>query len=256
VAAAAAAVIRLSVVIIAMNEERDIGRCLESVRTVADDIVVVDSGSTDRTHQICREHEARVVVREFAGHVEQKNWALTQARFPHVLSLDADEALSPELAKSIAAAKADWRFDGWWVNRLTNYCGDWVRHCGWYPDPKLRLFVAAKGEWRGINPHDHYEMLDPAAPTGRLAGDLLHYSYYSVAEHYRQMEYFAGISARALKERGERAGPLRPVTAAGARFVRNYVLKLGFLDGMTGWRVCRIDAWGAWLKYARLRALQ
>lgn len=248
--------ISLSVVIIAKNEERDIGRCLESVTPVADDIVVVDSGSTDRTLEICHAHDARVVHHDFAGHVEQKNWALTQARFPHVLSLDADEALSPELARSIAAAKADWRFDGWWVNRLTNYCGVWVRHCGWYPDPKLRLFVAAKGEWRGVNPHDHFEMLDPAEKTGRLAGDLLHYSYYSVEEHYRQMEYFAAISARALRERGERAGPLRPWVAAAARFTRNYLLKLGFLDGGTGLRVCRIDAWGAYLKYARLRELQ
>lgn len=248
--------ISLSVVIIAKNEERDIGRCLDSVRAVADDIVVVDSGSTDRTIEICRALGARVVSRDFAGHVEQKNWALTQARFPHVLSLDADEALSDELARSIAAAKADWRFDGWWVNRLTSYCGEWVRHCGWYPDPKLRLFLAAKGEWRGVNPHDHFEMLDPSVQTGRLAGDLLHYSYYTVAEHYRQMEYFAGISARALRDRGERAGPLRPASAAAARFIRNYVLKAGFLDGVTGLRVCRIDAWGAWLKYARLRELQ
>lgn len=248
--------IKLSVVIIAKNEERDIGRCLDSVAPVADDVVVVDSGSTDATEAICRARGARFVQHAFEGHIEQKNWALTQARHPHVLSLDADEVLSETLARSIAAAKADWRYDGWWMNRLTNYCGIWVRHCGWYPDPKLRLWEARKGEWRGVNPHDHFEMLDPGAPTGRLAGDLLHYSYYTVEEHYRQMAYFADIGARALAAQGRRVSALRPPAAAVARFVRNYVLKRGFLDGPTGFTVCRIDAWGAWLRYARLRELQ
>ena len=246
----------ISVVIIAKNEERNIGRCLDSVRAVADDVVVVDSGSTDATEAICRARGARVVHHPFEGHVQQKNWAVTQAKYPHVLSLDADEALSDELARSIAAAKADWRHDGWWMNRLTNYCGAWVRHCGWYPDPKLRLWDTRRGEWRGTNPHDHFEMLDERAPTGRLAGDLLHYSYYTVEEHHRQMEYFADIAARAMHAEGRRASPLRPPVATLARFVRNYVLRRGFLDGVTGLTVCRIDAWGAGLKYTRLRQLQ
>jgi glycosyltransferase involved in cell wall biosynthesis len=246
----------LSVVVIAKNEERNIGRCLASVRDVADDILVVDSGSTDRTIEIARSHGARVVHHDFEGHIQQKNWAMTQARHPHVLSLDADEALSPELARSVAAARAGWAFDGWWMNRLTNYCGHWVRHCGWYPDPKLRLWDARLGEWRGTNPHDHFEMLDPAAPTGHLAGDLLHYSYYTVEEHYRQMRYFADIAAKALRAEGRHAAPWRPPVAAAARFIRNYMLRMGFLDGATGLTVCRIDAWGAYLKYARLRELQ
>ena len=248
--------ISLSVVIIAKDEERNIGRALESVRSVADEIVVVDSGSTDRTEEICRAHGARFLTHPFEGHIEQKNWAKAQAASPHVLSLDADEALSDELAASIRAAKADWRFDGYWMNRLTNYCGVWVRHCGWYPDPKLRLFDAPKGEWRGTNPHDHFELFDGSAPTRRLKGDLLHYSYYTVDDHYRQMAYFAEIGARALHRKGERVSPLRPPAAAVARFVRNYVLKRGFLDGATGLRLCSIDAWGAYLKYARLRQFE
>lgn len=248
--------IPLSVVIIAKNEERNIGRCLDSVQAVADDVVVVDSFSTDGTEAICRARGARFVSHGFEGHVQQKNWALTQARYPHVLSLDADEALSDELARSIAAVKADWRLGGYRMNRLTNYCGVWVRHCGWYPDPKLRLWEKRLGEWRGINPHDHFEMLDPAAPTGHLAGDLLHYSYYTVEEHYRQMDYFAEIGARALFDQGRRVTPMRPVVAGIARFLRNYVINLGFLDGRTGLTLCRIDAWGAWLKYARLRRLE
>ncbi|HEY2806156.1 MAG TPA: glycosyltransferase family 2 protein [Gemmatimonadales bacterium] len=247
--------IPISVVIIAKDEERNIGRCLESVRGVADDVVVVDSGSTDRTVEICLAAGARVVKHPFAGHVEQKNWALTQSRHPHVLSLDADEALTPELAESMAAARNDWRFDGYSMNRLTNYCGAWVRHCGWYPDPKLRLFDLRKGAWGGVNPHDHFEITDRSAPLGNLRGDLLHYSYYSVDEHYRQMEYFARIAARELHARGTGASALRPAIAASARFIRNYILRRGFLDGGTGLRVCQVDAWGAARKYALLREL-
>lgn len=247
--------IPLSVVIIARDEERNIGRCLASVQGVADEIVVVDSYSVDRTPQICREAGARVIEHPFAGHVQQKNWALTQATHPYVLSLDADEALTPELAASIVRARADWSFDGYTMNRLTSYCGVWVRHCGWYPDPKLRLFDARRGAWGGVNPHDHFELTDGKAPTGHLQGDLLHYSYYSVAEHYRQMEYFAGIAARELAARGGSASRLRPLTAGTARFIRNYVLRRGFLDGLTGLRVCQVDAWGAWRKYDLLRAL-
>ena len=248
--------ILLSVVIIAKNEEHNIGRALVSVKPVADEILVVDSGSTDRTVAICQEHGARVLVHAFEGHIEQKNWAMAQAANDHVLSLDADEALTEELAHSIAGAKDDWRFDAYWMNRLTNYCGTWVRHSGWYPDPKLRLFDRRRGEWRGTNPHDHFELLDGSAPTRRLKGDLLHYSYYTVDDHYRQMAYFAEIGARAMHGRGDKVGVLRPPVAMAARFIRNYVLKRGFLDGRTGLRLCSIDAYGAYLKYARLRELQ
>ena len=121
----------LSVVIITFNEERNIGRCLDSVKDIADDVVVVDSFSTDRTKEICTEKGARFVTHEFPGHIEQKNWAITQAKYSFVLSLDADEALSDDLKQSIIAVKKEKLFDAYSMNRLTNYCGKWIHHCGW-----------------------------------------------------------------------------------------------------------------------------
>src|SRR6187551_311049 len=132
--------IQLSVVIITFNEERNIARCLDSVREIADDVVVVDSFSTDKTEAICREKGARFVQHKFEGHIEQKNYAVTQAKFPYILSLDADEAPDEKLIASIKKVKADWIADGYSMNRLTNYCGKWIHHCGWYPDVKLRLW--------------------------------------------------------------------------------------------------------------------
>src|ERR1041385_5289202 len=131
--------IQLSVVIITYNEEKNIVRCLDSIREIADDIVVVDSFSTDKTEMICKEKGVRFIQHKFEGHIEQKNWAITQAKFPFVLSLDADEAPDEELKKEILKVKADANYDGYKMNRLTNYCGKWIRHCGWYPDTKLRI---------------------------------------------------------------------------------------------------------------------
>ena len=125
--------IKLSVVIITFNEEGNIRRCLDSVKNLADEITVVDSFSTDRTIEICKEYGANIYSQKFLGHLEQKNFAITKAHYPHILSLDADEALDESLQKTILTIKSDWRFDGYIMNRLTNYCGKWVRHCGWIP---------------------------------------------------------------------------------------------------------------------------
>lgn len=122
----------LSVVIITFNEERNLARCLASVKEIADDIVVVDSFSTDKTEAICKQYDVRFVQHAFGGHIEQKNWAITQAKYPHVLSLDADESLDDTLKKSILVAKNRWEFDGYTMNRLTNYCGKFIHHSGWY----------------------------------------------------------------------------------------------------------------------------
>ena len=172
----------LSAVIITFNEQRNIGRCLDSLAGVVDEVVVVDSFSTDDTEKICRAKGARFVQHAFEGHIEQKNWALAQAQYPHVLSLDADEALSETLRKSVLAAKSDGGHDGYSMNRLTNYCGQWIYHSGWYPDRKLRLFDRRKAGWGGTNPHDRVEM-QAGSTVSHLSGDLLHYSYYSVGEH-------------------------------------------------------------------------
>ena len=150
--------IQLSVVIITFNEEKNIARCLASVASVADEIVVVDSFSTDKTKQICIEKGVRFIEHQFDGHIEQKNWAITQAKNQYVLSLDADEALTDELASEISKVKNNWQYDGYSFNRLTNFCGAWIKHGGWYPDKKLRLWVTKKGKWGGIHTHDNVIM--------------------------------------------------------------------------------------------------
>ena len=244
----------LSVVIITRNEERNIGRCLASVKAVADDIVVLDSFSTDRTEALVREHGARFLQHAFDGHIEQKNRAITHARHPWVLSLDADEALDERLVRSILEVKRAPAADGYTMNRLTNYCGTWVRHGGWYPDVKLRLWDSRKGRWTGTNPHDRYA-LEPGARILHLAGDILHYSYTSVDDHYRQVEYFTTIAAKAYKERGRKAPVWKRMLSPAVKFIGDYIVRLGFLDGAHGFTIARISAYATWLKYDKLRRL-
>ncbi len=246
---------QLSVVIITYNEEKNIATCLDSVKEVADDIVVVDSFSTDKTKEICLNKGARFIEHVFEGHIQQKNWAITQAKYPHVLSLDADEALDETLKKSILTLKNNWQKDGYYMNRLTNYCGHWVKHCGWYPDKKLRLWDSRKGEWRGVNPHDKYELFEGDKKSGFLKGDILHYSYYSVEDHYKQVEYFTSIAAKAYYANGKKAPVYKLIVNPVAKFIDHYLLKLGFLDGMSGYRISRISAYATYLKYKKIRNL-
>ncbi len=246
---------RLSVVIITHNEEQNIARCLESIRGVADEIVVVDSFSTDKTRAICQKHGARFIRHKFEGHIEQKNFAMRQAKSPYILSLDADEALSPELRQSILDVKNNWASDGYRINRLTNYCGAWIRHCGWYPDTKLRLLDARKGRWSGTNPHDRFEMRDHDTRLGILNGDILHYSYNSISGHLKQVDYFTEISAKELHAKGNRATMFQILTSPVFRFLRDYFWKRGFLDGYYGLIICAISSQASFLKYAKLREL-
>ena len=148
----------VSVVIITFNEEHNIARCLDSVKGIADEIVIVDSFSKDKTKEICLSYGAKFIENKFEGHIQQKNFAITQAKYPHILSLDADEALDEKLRNSISEVKKNFVHDGYYMNRLTNYCGKWVHHSGWYPDTKLRLWDSRKGQWAGVNPHDKYEL--------------------------------------------------------------------------------------------------
>ena len=248
-------VIQLSAVIITFNEERNIGRCLESVKEIADEIIVVDSYSTDKTVDICKAYGAKVIQHIFEGHIQQKNYALEQTSYCFALSLDADEALSDELRKAIVSVKTDWNCDGYEMNRLTNYCDAWIRHGGWYPDRKIRLFDKRKGRWTGINPHDRYALNDSSASPGHLRGDILHYSYYSISDHIKQVDYFTEISASVLFAQGRKASFVRLLISPPFRFFRDYFLKRGFLDGYYGFIVCLISSNAVFLKYAKLREL-
>ncbi|MBK9760959.1 MAG: glycosyltransferase family 2 protein [Flavobacteriales bacterium] len=245
----------ISVVIITKNEECNLARCLASVASIADDVVVVDSFSTDATERIAREHGARFVQHAFEGHIEQKNWAITQAKFPWVLSLDADEALDEKLQRSIVKVKRDSDATGYTMNRLTNYCGTWIRHGGWYPDVKLRLWDSRKGRWAGTNPHDRYE-LEAGGQVVHLDGDLLHFSYNSVSDHVRQADYFTTIAAKAYFEQGRTAPVWKLLLSPIAKFIGSYFVQLGFLDGYHGFLIARISAHATFQKYKKLRSLR
>lgn len=245
--------VNLSVVVITFNEEKNLARCLNSVRDIADDIVVVDSYSRDRTKEIAESLGARFIVHTFYSHIDQKNWALTQAKYPYVLSLDADECLSDELRTSILAVKEDWKYDGYFFNRLTNYCGKWIRHTTWYPSRKLRLWDARKGQWGGINPHDKYVLNGNSNNKKRLKGDLLHYSYYRKEEHLAQIEKFSTILANSYYKMGRKTSLAQRIIHASWRFLNDYLYRLGILDGKAGFTISRLNAKEVWLKYSKLR---
>ncbi|MCU0457132.1 MAG: glycosyltransferase family 2 protein [Bacteroidales bacterium] len=244
----------ISAVIISFNEEKYIGRCLASLEGIADEIVVVDSYSTDRTGEICRNFNVKFVTHEFEGYVEQKNYALSLASNRWVLSLDADESLSGELRESILREKESPGFDGYMFNRLNNYCGRWIRHSRWYPDRHLRLFDALKGRWIGPNPHDTFR-LEPGCKSKRLKGDILHIIHDSVEEHVDKVNRFSTISAEEYFRNGKKAGPFTAHLHMAWSFFRSYILYAGFLDGHYGYTACIISAMGSFLKYSKLRKL-
>jgi glycosyltransferase involved in cell wall biosynthesis len=242
------------VAIITYNEENNIGRCISSVLPIADEIVVVDSFSTDKTEAIATSMGARFIKNPFAGHIEQKNYALKLSTHDYVLSLDADEALSPELLEQIKSVKNNIQYNGYRFNRLTNYNGHWVRHSGWYPDTKLRLVKKDKALWGGENPHDILQMTS-ADKVGFLKGDLLHYSYASISAHVEQTDKFTTIAARAAFKQGKRSSVFKIVTRPMFKFLRDYFFKRGFLDGRYGFVICCINSLYALLKYSKLHAL-
>ncbi len=248
--------VKLSAVVITYNEEDNIGRCLESLMDTVDEIVVVDSYSSDATPEICKEKGVNFLQHPFEGHIEQKNYALSCATSDYVLSLDADEALSETLMQSIQAAKKNWHADGYWVNRLTNYCGKWIRHCGWYPDRKIRMWDRRKGHWGGVNPHDHVVMAMNSR-MHHLRGDLLHYSYPTIRDHISQINSFSDIAAREAFERGRQPNLVLDICLNPLlTFFKKYFLKLGVLDGYEGFVIAISSAYGKFLKYIKLRELE
>lgn len=246
--------IKLTAVIITYNEEKNIRKCLESVFDVADEIVVVDSFSSDATETICKKYGVRFVKHPFEGHIEQKNFAVSQSSNDHILSLDADECLSEKLKESILEVKKNWEYDGYSFKRLTCFCGKWIKHTSWYPSKKLRLWDRRKGRWGGRNPHDRF-ILDKGASHKVLRGDLLHYSYNSINEHIKQINYFSTIIAREYFKENIRITRPGILIHAFWRFLRDYFVKLGFLDGLYGLLISVNSSFETYLKYAKLRIM-
>jgi glycosyltransferase involved in cell wall biosynthesis len=239
----------LSLVVITYNEEANIRRCLESVAALADEVIVLDSGSQDQTRNIAAEMGARVEVHPFDGHIEQKNRARAMARGSLVLSLDADEALDELLRRELDRLKKEGApCAAFTMNRLNFYRSKPIKTCGWYPDRKLRLWKNGVGCWAGMNPHDRYTVPDGTA-IGHLAGDILHDTYPDKDALIRQSKKFATISARHLQ--GKRAAVLwfKMLFGPVFRFVRTWIFQRGFISGSRGWELCIWQAREVFLKY-------
>lgn len=240
----------LSVAIITLDEEVNLGRCLDSLEGLPAEIVVVDSGSSDRTVAIAEAYGARVLRRDWPGHAEQKNRALESCTQPWVLALDADEPLSAELAADVRARFADGEPDvtGFWINRRTWYLGDWIRHA-WYPEWRLRLVRRASARWQGEGLHEH---LVVDGPTARLAGDLLHYSYTSLEDHFTRTVAYARASAAGMVAQGRPFRWHKPVFSPWFRLFRSPRLKHAWRDGWRGWIIAYSSMFAGFLKYALL----
>ncbi|MCB0688976.1 MAG: glycosyltransferase family 2 protein [Saprospiraceae bacterium] len=244
--------LKLSVVIITYNEEKNIARCIHSVAGVADEILVVDSYSTDRTVEIAQSLSATVITHVFVGHIEQKNFALDQAKYHHVLSLDADETLSVALAETISGIKLHWSADAYRFNRLNNFCGQWIKHGLWYPDQKIRLWNRQKGRWGGRNPHDKVIMQEKSI-IKPVSGDILHYTVDTVEQYYSQINKFSSIQANQLSAEGFRPGFFHLYMKPAYKFLAAYFFRLGFLDGWRGYMIAKGQALGVYLRYAKIR---
>jgi glycosyltransferase involved in cell wall biosynthesis len=246
--------VKISGVVITFNEEARIRRCIESLMGICDEVLVIDSHSTDQTVAIALELGARVVQRPFPGHIEQKNFGKNQATHDWVLSLDADEEISEALRRSILLIKEQGpECAGYTFNRLNNYCGQWIRHGNWYPDKKLRLWKRDLGNWKGRNPHDKLE-LSEGSPC-HLSGDLLHYSIESREAHLETIRKYARIAAEALQKEGKGHLAWKRFTSPLGEFLGGYLFRLGFLDGRAGWQIATLSAYAAWLKYHLLKQL-
>lgn len=246
---------QLSAVIITFNEEKNIARCIESVLEIADEIIVLDSYSTDRTIEIAKNLGAMVHQQPFAGYIEQKNAALDLAKFDYVLSLDADEALDEAALLSIKSEKGNFKAQAYTINRCTNYCGRFIRHGSWYPDRKLRLFDKRISRWGGVNPHDRIEVRKPFV-SRHLKGDILHYSYHSISEHILQNNKFSTLTAEALFRKGRKTSKWNMIINPSWAFILSYFFRAGFLDGSEGFVIAVNIAHLSFLKHAKLYQLQ
>jgi glycosyltransferase involved in cell wall biosynthesis len=260
---------KISATIITLNEEANIGRALESL-SWADEIIVVDSGSTDRTVEIARRFTSKVILRDWPGYSAQKNFAAKQASNDWIFSLDADEQLSPQLISEITGLKG-WDADvgqasslssgsdsagnvaGYEMPRLCYYMGRWIKHSGWYPDYKLRLYNREAGCWKGDFVH---ESVSVQGEVRRLQGDLLHYTVRSASEHHQRMDRYTTLAAQEMHKNGKNASVGALMLSPVAGFIRSYLLRRGLLDGVPGLAIAYFAAHYNFLKYIKLFELE
>lgn len=244
---------KISATIITLNEEASLPQALASL-SFCDEIVVVDSGSTDRTCDIARDSGATVLRRDWTGYADQKNFAASAASNNWILALDADEEVTPTLRTSIEKLnEVDALSDGYRFPRLARYLGRWIRHSGWYPDAKVRLYDRRKGTWRGDYVH---ESVSVDGSVGLLSGDLLHYTCDSLTDHEQRVDRYTDLAAQELIDSGRRVDWTQLLLSPGWAFVRSYVLQQGFRDGPEGLLIARMAAKYVYSKYSKARARQ
>lgn len=245
--------IKISAAIITLNEEKNIKRCIDSLDFV-DEIVVVDSLSSDKTCDIARELGAIVVDQKFLGHIEQKQLAVDKCSHEWVISLDADEEVSPELKESILKLINDgFDKDAYEMNRVSFHLGRWIRHGGWYPDRKIRLFNKNKAHWGGYNPHDKV-IVDGS--VGRIKGDLQHYVFKDLRHNIDTNNSYSSIMAEDLYKGDKKFSYIKLFLKPFGKFIETYIYKKGFLDGMPGFIIAVGAAYSMFLKFAKLWELE
>ena len=249
---------KISACLITLNEERNLPRCLKSIAPLVDEILVVDSGSVDATRAIAEKFGASIVFQDWLGYVGQKNFALAQAQHPWVLSIDADEEISTELAESILKIKADAQIkkadapNGYQFSRMVYYQGRWIRHGDWYPDRLVRLFRRDEARFSGGRVHEKLEL---RGEHPILPGHLHHFTYENASDRAERCAKYAALWAQSAREQGRSAFAWSGPVHAAARFAKGFLLKGGFLDGAIGWDIAAGNAREVWLKYHLLRKL-
>jgi glycosyltransferase involved in cell wall biosynthesis len=241
---------KITATIITLNEERHIARAIESLRC-CDEIVVIDSGSADRTTELAENLGARVIESPWRGYAGQKNWAAERATYDWILSLDADEALSEGLEGELWNLKKNGpKYDAYTMPRLAQYLGRWILHCGWYPDRKVRLYNRHKARWVGDFVHESVQV---RGRLGHLESNLLHFTCDSLSEHLKTMDRYTTLAAEELVARKTRVGWRHMILDPAWTFTKTYFVHRGFLDGIEGLTIAYMAALYTFLKYAKSR---
>ncbi len=244
----------ISAVIITFNEEQNLERCLTSLKEIADEIIIVDSFSTDNTQNIAQQFGCTVHQQKWLGYSQQKNLANNLASNEYIFSIDADESLSPQLAASILKAKKNGLAGVYELKRLTNYCGAWIKHSGWYPDKKIRLFPKSTTKWEGEFVHETLSFEIESDPI-LLKGDLFHFSYSSADEHKERAFTYSKLRAEELYKKGKNVSQFKPYLSALGKFISMFIINLGFLDGVAGIKIAWISSAASIKKYKHLLSL-
>lgn len=243
---------KISAIVITLNEAANLERCLRSVMKVADEVIVLDSFSTDNTVAIANSMGAQVYQHKFDGYGPQKNRAIAYAQYDWILNIDADEELSEALIAGILEAKKNFQHDAYACNRLTNYCGKWIRYGGWYPDRLIRLWHRSKAGVTQDKVHEQF-ILNQGANAGFIKGDILHYSFNSISDHIKKIQQYSEIGAQHDVARGKKCSLFKLWLMPKMVFIKTFLFKRGFLDGYYGYIISKNSAFAAFAKYAKIR---